>query len=507
MKTNFSNLETKRINKSRISNRISGKLLTMLFSISIFAILFSLNSCEDNSVKEEPVVYNYEGILSDKDNNPIPNATIDVYSNSNYTLNSETLISSSISYENGNYKIENIKNNMSSYKVKVTHSDFKNIEMPLLEFAKNITDGKIPSKLENDNNCCGLLNITIKDENNEPIDMAKVKFFRERKNTRISKSNELGVVNIENICEGTFGITIQKEGYKAKEEDIQIKDCNPVNISVTLISSLTPPPDTCCKGKVNFYVKDKNAVFYKNALVKLKQSGVVKVDGKTNENGYVGFEALCEGKYSVLVSLDGFKTLETEVELKCDETIEVTRVVEANNDCCEGNAEIVIKDKDGKKVPNALIKFKLNGVVKADGKTNSDGYIKLEDLCEGKYSVFVSVDGYKSTEFEFVVKCNLTTEASKVIEKNSTDCCNNFIDVTVKDKSSGDKIENATAYIYLNGNVIKELKTNKNGRIELGDRCKGNYKIKVMKVGYNTEYREFKLDCGQTETLVFELTK
>lgn len=488
--------------KPTLTSRLS-KLKYFILSLSVLMMTFTFNSCEDNAVEEPVKTYTYDGILTDNQNNPVPNATIKVVNNASYTL-TEDVISTDITDEDGNFKIKDLKNNLSSYTLKVEHTDYKNLQLPLVELAKNLKDGKMPVKMENDENCCGFIELNILDENNLPIQSTSIKLSRNGKNVRSAKTNENGFAEIKNICDGTLGLRVAKEGYKVYESEITINNCDGEKINVVL-SQQSTPPDTCCKGSVVFLMKDSNGNTLKDAKIKLRQNGKVVEDGKTNSDGKLVIDSICEGKYSVLIELEGFKTIEVEVEVKCNETVEVNKTLVEAEDCCKGNIRFFVKDANGNYLANALVKFRINGKVIKDGKTNSNGLIEFEGLCEGTYSVLISLEGYKLSETEVEVKCNQTIDVTRVITL-AEDCCKGNVMFWVKN-SNNEFIANANIYVKKNGVIVKQGKTDANGKAAFDNLCEGVYLVYINAEGYKNFETEVEVKCNQTIEATRVITK
>ena len=489
------NLQNQSLNQnSNKSFKFLKDFKLLLIGIASLSLFFVLNSCEDNTVDEPVKLYSYDGVLTDADNNPVPNANITVVNNSSYTL-SEEIITTDITDEEGNFSIKDLKNNLSSYTLKVEHSDYKDAKFPLVELAKNTTGGKIPVKLENDTECCGFAEFTIKDETGALVVGANVKVARGNKSVRITKTNEIGFSEVKNICDGEFWVRVAKDGYKVSEKEFKIENCDGVKMEIILTQNLTPP-DTCCKGNAKLFLKDSTGANLMNAVVKFRKDGKVVEDGKTNQNGLVEIDSICEGKYSVLIELEGYKTIEVEVEIKCGETVEVNKTMTKKEECCKGNIRFFVKDADGNLLANALVKFRQNGSVIKDGKTNANGLKEFEGLCEGTYSVLVTLEGYKTIETEVTVKCNETID----VTRNMTlldDCCKGNVIFWIKNINN-EFIENATIYIKKNGVVVKQGKTNADGKLVFEGLCEGEYAVVILKDGYKGLESEVVIKCNET---------
>lgn len=489
-------------NNSNKSFKFLKDFKLFLMGIATLSLFFVLNSCEDNAVEEPVKLYSYDGVLTDADNNPVPNANITVVNNSSYTL-SEEVITTDVTDEDGSFSIKDLKNNLSSYTLKVDHSDYKDAKFPLVELAKNITGGKIPVKLENDNECCGFVEFTIKDETGAAINGAKIKVARGEKSVRISKSNDIGFAEIKNICDGEFWVRVSKDGYKVSELEFKIENCDGVKKEIILTQQLTPP-DTCCKGNAKLFLKDSTGANLMSATVKFRKDGKVVADGKTNQDGLVEIDSICEGKYSILIELEGYKSIEVEVEIKCGETVEVNKTMTKKEDCCKGNVVFWIKNINNELIENANIYIKKNGVTIKQGKTNADGKLIFEGLCEGEYAVVILKDGYKGLESEIVIKCNETIEATRVITQETV-CCKGQVIFSLVD-ADGKPVPNATIKVLLNGKVVKELKTNADG-LATDSLCEGAYGADFKAEGFKAMEGQFMVKCEEVVTVTKIMVK
>jgi hypothetical protein len=281
------------------------------------------------------------------------------------------------------------------------------------------------------------------------------------------------------------------EEYKNIEFEFEIGCGVEKTIEKTLESD-----DECCDNVARIVIKDKEGNPVKDAIVILKKDGKAVADPRTNGDGVVEIENLCEGYYVLVVEREGYERAEWEIEIECDEENNFTKEItkkEEEEPCCTSVAQFKVTDKDDNPIQNATIKIWQKGKVVREAKTDADGWVKLEEFCEGEYGVDIMHEEYKNIEFEFEIGCGVEKTIEKTLESDE-DCCEAIIKVIVRDKETEEVLENATVIYKLDGKIIADGKSNGDGVFIEDGLCLGKYTIIVEKDGYESNSFEWNIE-------------
>jgi hypothetical protein len=346
--------------------------------------------------------------------------------------------------------------------------------------------------------CCASLKVIVRDnETKQAIENAEVRLNgKENRFSEMKRTNADGITYFENICEGKYWIRVSRDHYKVVEEDMTFEDCESKVIEIHM-NKIIENTDTCCNNKVSIILKNENGELINGATVKLWQ-GNHNIRTKTSENGTVLFGELCTGKYGVSVSREGYKPMEWNFTVTCEQSLEFSKTLVKNQDdtCCNNKVSIILKNENGELINGATVKL-WQGNHNIRTKTSENGTVLFGELCTGKYGVSVSRDGYKPMEWDFTVTCEQSLEFSKTLVKNQADtCCNNKASIILKNEN-GELINGATVKLW-QGNHNIRTKTSENGTVLFGELCTGKYGVSVSRDGYKPMEWDFTVTCEQS---------
>ncbi|MDC1068715.1 carboxypeptidase regulatory-like domain-containing protein [Candidatus Kapabacteria bacterium] len=472
----------------------------ILLSLSI-AISFS---CEENNPSTPNDTQTITGTITDGQDNPISVTLVEAYIELNSSqksdknsLQSIEIIASDTTNELGDFELMDLPQDLSGVMLRVDNTDF----LPSDISKSEKTDGKYKIKLQRQEDCQVELSVEVSDSKGSKISDVKVQIKRDGKEVRNAKTNDLGLTNFEEVCPGNYEIRAFREGFKTIEQNIDIKSENK-NISLTLQNSNNI--DSCCGGEIDFEIKDQDGNALKDAKILLKKDGKGISDPRTDSDGKATIKELCEGKYTVVISKEGYETIEYEIDLGCDESLESNKTLtEKESECCDGVININIKDADGNPVKEAIVIIKRDGKAIADPRTDSDGNISVKELCEGKYTIVVEKEGFERIEWQVEVDCDKELNIEKTLEASDDECCESTLQFKITN-DNGEAISGALVKIWKNGKVIKEAESDANGWVKLEDWCEGNYGVDIIHSEYKNIEFEFEIGCGVEKT--FEKT-
>lgn len=213
--------------------------------------------------------------------------------------------------------------------------------------------------------------------------------------------------------------------------------------------------------------------------------------GKTNSEGIVTFSNLYQGTYKIkeLTANENYEKDETIYEMSTEYNKEVSRTI--TNTHKKGNLKITKIDKDENEVVLEGIEFDLidlNKTKVAHLITDINGEAKINNINIGSYTLkeTKTKENYNlCIDNNIEVKWNETTEITIQNEKKKGQ-----IQITKQDKENNQiKLEGVEFQIIdSNNNVVDEIKTNTSGEAITKRLPIGEYTIKEISLGENTEY-------------------
>ncbi|MFB6644547.1 SpaA isopeptide-forming pilin-related protein [Bacillus toyonensis] len=303
------------------------------------------------------------------------------------------------------------------------------------------------------------------------------------------------------------------EGYQLKEKEFE------VNVTGDGIFPITVENAMVDKGNVEITKVDKESGAVLAGVefeVQNEKSEVVR-KVTTDKDGKANVSDLSVGKYKLVEtkSLPGYKKLTEPVSFEIKKGMTKVLSLKVENELLDkGSVEITKVDKDSQKVLEGVV-FEVqdeNGKVVTEVKTDKDGKAKISDLSIGKYKLVEtkSLPGYKKlTEpVSFEITKGMTTALSLKVENEQLD--KGSVEITKVDKDSQKALKGVIFEVQDEaGTVVKEVKTDKNGKAKISDLSVGKYKLveKESLPGYKqlTEPVSFEIKKGMTEVLSLKI--
>jgi hypothetical protein len=314
---------------------------------------------------------------------------------------------------------------------------------------------------------------------------------------------EGGSVVFTNLCDGQYGVNINKDGYKGVEL-IATLTCNQ-QLEVVKDVEKTDP---CCNGILNISAKDsKDNHILVGASVKLWKGSTLLTTLKL-EKDMVSFTKLCPGDYSVSINLEGYKGIEFAEKIVCSDTIREDKTLIANipDTCCNGTLQITARDKnDGHLLKGAYVKLYKNGVLLT--KLVQEGeYVLFTKLCPGNYSVAILAEQHKAIEFVVAYACDDSIKMEKLLEPEipQDSCCNGIVYFTPMDKNDKHILKGATVKLWKGDKLLTTLKV-EGESVYFQKLCQGDYQISCLMDNYKSVEFAVKVLCNETQRLSKEM--
>ncbi|PEW48033.1 adhesin [Bacillus thuringiensis] len=382
-----------------------------------------------------------------------------------------------VTLQAGETKTIEIKNTMQKGQIEVKKIDSENGEKPLANAEFDIVkDGVVVEHI-----------VTDKDGKAISKPLAPGKYIL--KETKAPEGYQLKETEFEVNVTGDGIFPIQVENAMVDKGNIEITKVDKENGAVL--------------AGVEFEVQDE------------KDDVVRKV--VTDKDGKANVSDLSVGKYKLVEtkSLPGYKNLAEPVRFEITKGMTKALVIKVENEQLDkGSVEITKIDKDSQKVLEGVV-FEVQdeqGKVVTEVKTDKDGKAKISDLSVGKYKLVEtkSLPGYKKlTEpVSFEITKGMTTVLSLKVENEQLD--KGSVEITKVDKDNKKALKGVVFEVQDEaGTVVKEVKTDKDGKAKISDLSVGKYKLveKESLPGYKklTDPVLFEIKKGMTEVLSLKI--
>ncbi|WP_267416095.1 SpaA isopeptide-forming pilin-related protein [Bacillus sp. GC_Bacil_1] len=382
-----------------------------------------------------------------------------------------------VTLQAGETKTIEIKNTMQKGQIEVKKIDSENGEKPLANAEFDIVkDGVVVEHI-----------VTDKDGKAISKPLAPGKYIL--KETKAPEGYQLKETEFEVNVTGDGIFPIQVENAMVDKGNIEITKVDKENGAVL--------------AGVEFEVQDE------------KDDVVRKV--VTDKDGKANVSDLSVGKYKLVEtkSLPGYKNLAEPVRFEITKGMTKALIIKVENEQLDkGSVEITKIDKDSQKVLEGVV-FEVQdeqGKVVTEVKTDKDGKAKISDLSVGKYKLVEtkSLPGYKKlTEpVSFEITKGMITVLSLKVENEQLD--KGSVEITKVDKDNKKALKGVVFEVQDEaGTVVKEVKTDKDGKAKISDLSVGKYKLveKESLPGYKklTDPVLFEIKKGMTEVLSLKI--
>ncbi len=465
-------------------------------------LLLFISACDDdNPTDTAPTpIETVNGTIKDAADNPVAEAVIEA------RIGADNVISRDTTDNDGAFTLNNLPENLGDVALHVSHQEFGSSVFPLEE-AIDETEGQSGKTrdiiLKLDDRCCGVITVCVTDAKDEK-DLANVEVsLREKgKTLKTLKTNDEGKVEFSHVCEGDYDIRLAKDDYEVNEYEFSLDSCDTIRVE----RSLERKDDECCDATLTIKVQTKDGKALDNAEVKVRKGEKTVAEGKTNADGSVSFDELCEGEYNIRIELEGYQVQEFEIEkIKCEEERSITRTLLNKDECCKGILKIVVKDsKTGEAVADAKVNLWRGGKLIEDLKTNQDGEVIFDGLCEGGFGVGIIREGYEAQEFEVELDCDEEKEIERELTVDER-CCDAILRVKVQDED-GKPLRNAEVKVRGKGEFVEVARTNADGVAVFDGLCEGAYDLRIALEGFQVHESEIdELKCGEDRSITRSL--
>jgi len=338
--------------------------------------------------------------------------------------------------------------------------------------------------------CCdGVLTVIVRDPQNQPILGALVRVWKDGAIHKKTWTDSSGIAVLQDLCGGEYGVDVTKDDWTDREFTFGINEnCDPVTKEVTMERL------GCCDGVFTLIVRDGNGDPVEGAKVQVRKGMKTLEDPRTDANGRIVVDGLCEGEYNYRVSKEGYKVVEGvfAINESCDP---VTKEVTMERlGCCDGVFTLIVRDGNGDPVEGAKVLVRKGSKAIEDPRTDANGRIVVDGLCEGEYNYRISKEGFKVVEGVFSINANCDPVTKEATLETNAACCTGVLTVTVVDSTST-PIQNAIIRLWKDGAMLEKQLTGSDGKAVFDHLCAGSYGVDVEKAGLKA--REFMFSINE----------
>ncbi|MGB9702568.1 MAG: MSCRAMM family protein [Candidatus Kapaibacteriota bacterium] len=180
------------------------------------------------------------------------------------------------------------------------------------------------SKKQSDSCCDNKIIIYAKDSTGQAIVNAKVILYKNGQAIKYLLTNEYGRVAFEQLCTGTYGFNIVKEGYSTLEFQQEVGCHQTKELTKVLVKNLP-----CNTAILKFQTKDYDSgAILTNVKVVITLNGEVVAEGYTNNEGYFAKTGLtAPNTYVATFTYDGYQTRTIEMKfVECNTLMETAKL-------------------------------------------------------------------------------------------------------------------------------------------------------------------------------------
>jgi hypothetical protein len=329
----------------------------------------------------------------------------------------------------------------------------------------------------------GTIKVYVRDDFRNDLPGATVYLDGEYQGT----TDDEGYLRIEDIPEGSHTVSASKSGYEDDDKDVRVQAEETETVHLTLKEETESK-----EPSLTLYAPDVDGLTVTiNGVTNPGTAGttIIRIhwewgDGYSEDQWFPASHTYSQAEtYTVTVTSyqsDGLSTTKTvAVNLKEDKktgTIEIYVIDDSQNGLSEANVYLDSAFK---------------------GRTDSNGYLRIDNLVEGNHLVKASKFGYTEDSKEVYVTAGKTETVRLHLSGPST----GEIKVYVKD-NHGTGIKEAS--VYLDGEYQKD--TDRKGYTRLVNVPEGYHTVTASKPGYEDASETVYLGAGKKETVYLYLT-
>jgi uncharacterized surface anchored protein len=199
------------------------------------------------------------------------------------------------------------------YVIDILRDGYRHVEVPVTMGCSSTLEvmRKLLSENSGDTCCRGVLSVNVGDSaTGSALTNASVRLWRGGQLIRTVTTSSNGTARFAELCSGSYGVSISREGYAGREFEVTLTCNQTVETSKRLLAN--SGGDTCCNAVLRLRVKDStvtNDGWLSGVTVTITRGNTTIASGTTGSDGGYGRESLCgQSTYTVTFSKDGYQS-------------------------------------------------------------------------------------------------------------------------------------------------------------------------------------------------------
>lgn len=444
---------------------------SMLLLLSVLAILLTQSCGEDDT----PILGTIKGSIESKNGEKIDPVRIKII-NTEGSDNTDPVTSTQ-----GEFIIGGL--DLATYSVTATKEGFVQYISPV---NIRLTDDRFERTLNIQMIPLGSLNGTVTNRHsNESIPGVNISLTEAVTNTVTITSNTEGFYSFDQLKAGVYSLRALKDGYKLLEQSVTIIDGNNTPFDL----SLTPFPSI--SGTILDITDDSPLNQVTVAL-----TGESAGDLLTDDNGEFKFPNLGEGEYTLIITKDGFESIQEPVTLRDGESI--SRIFNLTRTPVFAMMSGHVANKlTEETLPDA--KISLSGPTTKDVLSDASGNYSFTQLDPGEYSLSVEKGGFEI--YNESIELDPSEETNKIILLNPWPNLSGTV-LRLDDEGPMEDVK-----VTLNGPIQSDVLTDPLGKFIFEKLEPGEYVLIFSEDGFESQQEDISLEAGNSVDKVIKLEK
>ena len=314
-------------------------------------------------------------------------------------------------------------------------------------------------------------------------------------------TDDHGFAYFKNVTAGKYTVTetVFPEGYLQETTSREVNVDQSGDIISLSITNSRP-------GGLTVYSKDNNGQPLAGTVFQVYDADghLVKTGVESNEGGFVTFDGLNPGTYTVMATAsDGYILITTSksVTIKKNEVTIVDFISQS-----QPSLLITCKDEDGMAVSGVTFSLqKANGGVLGSYQTGVDGTVLVENLDAGTYTTTMTAvpDGYVISQAVQIRTLKAGQQGSVEFVVRSSP----YLEIVHQVKGTTEPLADATFELWKGGQKINTYKSGSDGRVLIENLDPGEYTVRhtTTPEGYtiDTQSQNITINGGDSGYLLF----
>lgn len=407
----------------------------------------------------------------------------------------ETLVSSILTDEEGNFLIEGIA--PGAYVLRVSADNYQGA----IQGVVVVSDQRAEENFALVSSPGGVAGVIKSSASGDPIVGARVLISQNGVAIGESLTDAQGLFAISGLAPGAYSIQAEATDFQHFVQGVIVV----ANQISTVDFSLASSPGSIT-GLVTNAVSNAPIA---SATVTIESNGDVIATAVTDNQGSYVITGLAPGNYNIYVKAEDFQTAIQGVVVIANVAVTVNMSLQPNPGSIQGT---VTSFANGDAIPGAIVALDISGTVIATSLADTTGNYLISGLAPGSYTIQARSSLYQTKTVGVIVVASQSSTVNFVLESAPGN-----ISGTVTDFVSGDPIVGATVEVQIATAAVVEEKnslaiktvftalTDSAGHYLLTGLAPGSYTITVRALDYQTEILGVIVNALETSVVDFAL--